>query len=120
MNLPIVNRDAELARLHALADSGRHWLALLTGRRRVGKTYLLANGWDDRPVFFSTASKTTPELNRRQLVEAVAEWASNADASTPWRSPHSPSRCAVSTNASVDPRPHVPPRPRSLCTSAQL
>lgn len=74
MNLPIVNRDAELARLHALADSGRHRLALLTGRRRVGKTYLLANGWDDRPVFFFTASKTTPELNRRQLVEAVAEW----------------------------------------------
>ena len=74
MNLPIVNREAEIDRLHALADSGRHRLALLTGRRRVGKTYLLANGWGDRQVFFFTASKTTPELNRRQLVEAVAEW----------------------------------------------
>ena len=74
MNLPVVNRDAELDRLHALADSGGHALALVTGRRRVGKTYLLANGWGDRAVFFFTASKTTPELNRRQLVEAVAAW----------------------------------------------
>ena len=74
MNLPIVNRDAELDRLHALADSGGHALALVTGRRRVGKTYLLANGWGERDVFFFTASKTTPEINRRQLVEAVAAW----------------------------------------------
>ena len=74
MALPIVNRSTELSRLHALADAGGHRLALVTGRRRVGKTYLLANGWGDREVFFFTASKTTPELNRRQLVEAVAEW----------------------------------------------
>ena len=74
MALPIVNREAELARLHALADAGGHRLALVTGRRRVGKTYLLANGWGDRAVFFFTASKTTSELNRRQLVEAVAVW----------------------------------------------
>ena len=74
MTPPIINREAELDRLHALADSGGHALALVTGRRRVGKTYLLANGWGGRAVFFFTASKTTPELNRRQLVEAVAAW----------------------------------------------
>ena len=74
MFLPIVNRTAEIARLHELAGAGRHRLALVTGRRRVGKTYLLANAWGDRPVLFFTASKTTPELNRRQLVEVVAAW----------------------------------------------
>lgn len=35
---------------------------------------MLTNGWGDRPFFFFTASKTTPELNRRQLVEALAAW----------------------------------------------
>ena len=74
MSLPIIDREDELARLHDLADSGRHRLALLTGRRRVGKTYLLANGWGDRSVFFFTASKTTPELNRRQFVEDLRAW----------------------------------------------
>ncbi|MEM6288029.1 MAG: ATP-binding protein [Bacteroidota bacterium] len=72
---PVVNRESELARLHALADAGGHRLALVTGRRRVGKTYLLTNAWGDRDAFFFTASKTTPELNRRQLVEAAATWA---------------------------------------------
>ena len=68
MSLPIINRSAELDRLHGLSDVGGHRLALVTGRRRVGKTYLLVNGWGNRTVFFFTASKTTPELNRRQLV----------------------------------------------------
>lgn len=74
MPSPLIDRDAERRALNRLADSGRRHLALLTGRRRVGKTFLLTHAWDDRPFFFFTASKTTPEVNRRQLVEDLTAW----------------------------------------------
>lgn len=74
MNPLLVDRDAEQAALRRLADSGRPHLALLTGRRRVGKTYLLTHTWGERAAFYFTASKTTPEVNRRQLIEDLAAW----------------------------------------------
>ena len=74
MPSPLVNRDAEQAALRRLADSGRPHLALLTGRRRVGKTYLLTHTWDERASFYFAASRTTPEVNRRQLVTDLAAW----------------------------------------------
>lgn len=64
----VIDREAEQHTLRRLAGAGRH-LALLTGRRRVGKTFLLTHTWSDPPLFFFTASKTTPEINRRQLIE---------------------------------------------------
>ena len=74
MASPLIDRDAEQAALRRLADSGRPHLALLTGRRRVGKTYLLTRTWGERASFYFTASKTTPEVNRRQLVEDLGAW----------------------------------------------
>ena len=74
MNERLINREAERRTLLRLADSGERHLALVTGRRRVGKTFLLTHAWEDRTFFFFTASKTTPEVNRRQLVEAFAAW----------------------------------------------
>jgi len=73
----VINREAEQEALRRLAGTGRH-LALLTGRRRVGKTYLLTHIWEDHPFFFYTASKTTPEINRRQLIEDLAAWSGEA------------------------------------------
>src|SRR5690606_455916 len=70
----IVDREAEVARLHQLADSGELKLGLLYGRRRVGKTYLLTHLWDPERAFYFTASATTPELNRRVLIEEAARW----------------------------------------------
>lgn len=70
----LVNRDAEQAALRRLAESGRAHLALVTGRRRVGKTYLLTCTWGERASFYFTASKTTPEVNRRQLIKDLAAW----------------------------------------------
>lgn len=70
----IIDREAEIARLTQLAESGTLKLGLLYGRRRVGKTYLLTNIWDPDRAFYFTASATTPELNRKVLIEEAARW----------------------------------------------
>lgn len=69
-----VNRDEERQELRALLDDGAPRLALLYGRRRVGKTYLLTNTWPDDLAFYWTASATTPVQNRQQLIRDVASW----------------------------------------------
>ncbi len=72
--LPIVDRELERAQLEALADSGQRRLALLYGRRRVGKTYLLTNLWGRDRAFYFTASATSPEINRRGLIREASRW----------------------------------------------
>ena len=71
---PLVDREVELAELEALLEQGKPQLALLTGRRRVGKTFLLANAWTREQAFMFTAAQTSPELNRRQLLEELSTW----------------------------------------------
>jgi uncharacterized protein len=71
----LVDRKPELERLHALLERGQPQLALLYGRRRVGKTHLLGRAWSGVPAFYFTASETTPAQNRVALLQAFAEWA---------------------------------------------
>ena len=49
-------------------------IALVTGRRRVGKTFLLSETLPSASSFFFTATRTTPEQNRRQLIQDLAAW----------------------------------------------
>ena len=70
----IVDREDERRELRALSERGRPALVLLTGRRRVGKTFLLANLWRPSDLFLYTASRTTAETNRQQLLSDLAEW----------------------------------------------
>jgi len=77
--LPVlIDRNQERDELAALLHRGRPALALLTGRRRVGKTYLLANAWPAEHLFLYTASQTTGELNRRQLLHDLGGWTGEA------------------------------------------
>jgi uncharacterized protein len=69
-----VDRENECAELNRLLETGKPRLALLTGRRRVGKTFLLMHAWEKKQVFLFTAARTTPEMNRRQLLEDLAIW----------------------------------------------
>lgn len=69
----LIDREHEVQELRRLLDSGQPQLALLTGRRRVGKTFLLAQAWA-HPLFLFTASRTTAEVNRRQLLKDLARW----------------------------------------------
>ncbi len=67
----LVDREAELAELHRLADRREPVLALLYGRRRVGKTYLLDHAWRGRRHFYFLAADTTAELNRQELLREL-------------------------------------------------
>lgn len=70
----LIDREVETAELREMADARTRDLALLYGRRRIGKTYLLTNLWDSDRVFYFTASATSPEINRRVLVEEAGRW----------------------------------------------
>lgn len=66
-----VDRDAERAQLRELLGRPGPNLALLTGRRRVGKTYLLTNCWPVERTFYFVAAEGTSSLNRKELIQAV-------------------------------------------------
>jgi AAA+ ATPase superfamily predicted ATPase len=70
-----VNRTDELTRLEALYESDTAELAVIYGRRRLGKTALVKEslrGYDDAVVY--QAKQKTSELQRQQFVEAAAEF----------------------------------------------
>ncbi len=67
-----VDRETELLELRALAARHQPALALLYGRRRVGKTFLLDRVWEGTRVFYFLAGDTTPELNRREILREIA------------------------------------------------
>ncbi len=72
----IVDRQSEQQELRALLSRGTPQLALLYGRRRVGKTYLLNHIWPREQVFYFTGAETTEEQNRATLVQDLADWSS--------------------------------------------
>ena len=71
----IIDRELEQQELRALREEKTPQLALLYGRRRIGKTHLLTHTWPPEQTFYWTASETTPVQNREQLIRDVSEWA---------------------------------------------
>ena len=69
-----VNRTEELSRLHALYESGDAELAVIFGRRRLGKTALVKRSIEqyDGAVVYQAKQKTTA-LQLRQFIDAAAE-----------------------------------------------
>jgi AAA+ ATPase superfamily predicted ATPase len=67
-----IDREEELGRLAALSKRRDGGLAVITGRRRVGKTRLLVE-WVERTggVYF-VADQSSAEVQRRYLVAALA------------------------------------------------
>lgn len=74
----LVDRADEVAELRELLRRGRPQLALLYGRRRVGKSFLLTNTWPEGTTFYFTASETTPEQNRVTLLDEIQRWSGRA------------------------------------------
>ena len=79
----IVDREGPIEALTEMAYGKGQSLALIYGRRRVGKTYLLTNLWpnaahgdDGGPTaFYFTASATSPAINRQVLISEAGRWA---------------------------------------------
>ena len=70
--MDFLDRTEELARLAALTDAGRGGLAVVHGRRRIGKTRLLLE-WSKRTGgLYTVADQSTAEVQRRYFAEAVA------------------------------------------------
>lgn len=75
MPASLIDRETELARLREQADEPDSRIVLVTGRRRIGKTYLLRHCWSGRPVFHFTASNISAAQNRQALLTEAARWA---------------------------------------------
>ena len=75
---PIINREKEQQELRELLQDQAPRLALLYGRRRVGKTHLLTHVWPAEQTFYWTASATTSLQNREQLVRDILQIASGS------------------------------------------
>src|SRR5829696_8306356 len=70
----MIDREMEVTELGALLRRRGPVLALLHGRRRVGKTFLLNHVWPDAQTFYYVASDATTELNRRELLAELGRW----------------------------------------------
>ena len=70
--LQIVDREREQVRLADMLAKGTPQLALMYGRRRVGKTHLLTHTWPTSTrLFYFTAAETTAGQNRAALLESI-------------------------------------------------
>lgn len=73
--MPFIDREAEVRKLRELTGERPRSLALIYGRRRIGKTFLLTHAWErSERVLYFTASATSPEINRRALLGEAREW----------------------------------------------
>lgn len=67
-------RRTELNTLNALFESGKFELAVVYGRRRVGKTMLLNEFCEGRKAIFFTGIETSVSENLSQLSQTVLEY----------------------------------------------
>jgi uncharacterized protein len=74
----LIDRKDQVDELRRLSERSGSHLALLYGRRRVGKTYLLDWIWRDERRFYYLAADTTAERNRADLLRELAAWADRA------------------------------------------
>jgi len=70
--MDFLDRTAELARLNALAASPEGGLAVVHGRRRIGKTRLLLEWVHGNDGLYAVADLSSGGLQRRYLAEAIA------------------------------------------------
>ncbi len=72
MQIHLYDRETERAELRALLDRPGTSVALLYGRRRVGKTFLLNRVWPSESTYYFVAADTTPEINRGEILDEVS------------------------------------------------
>lgn len=80
-----VGRDAELARLERAASRGAFQMAVVYGRRRVGKTALLTEFCRTRRALFFTALEQSDSDNLRDFAAAVSGFFGEPLSFASWR-----------------------------------
>jgi uncharacterized protein len=70
--MKFVNREAELRRLDALTRADEGGLAVVYGRRRIGKTRLLVEWCRRHGGIYAVADQSAPDVQRRYLAETIA------------------------------------------------
>ena len=79
--MKIVGRKAEMMELERHYDSGRPELVIVYGRRRVGKTYLIREYFENDFAFYFTGSIGVPnKVNLANFDKAAHEYGSEANA----------------------------------------
>ncbi len=68
-----IGREQELAKLNRMYGSGRLEVAIIYGRRRVGKTTLINEFCKGKPTVFFAAQESSAEQNLEALSEAISE-----------------------------------------------
>jgi AAA+ ATPase superfamily predicted ATPase len=68
---PVIDREEPRGILRELLTRPGPSVALVYGRRRVGKTFLLNHTWPGARTFYFVAAKTTEAVNRVELIDAV-------------------------------------------------
>ncbi len=68
-----LNRQLELDRLDRLMAAREGGLAVVYGRRRIGKTRLLVEWVARHGGLYAVADQSTPELQRRYFAQSVAQ-----------------------------------------------
>ena len=69
--MDFLNRESEIERLDGLVERGRGF-AVLSGRRRIGKTHLLVEWIRRHGGVYAVADQSAPDVQRRYLAEAIA------------------------------------------------
>lgn len=74
MSQPFIAREAELASLADMYQSPRFEMAVIYGRRRVGKTSLIKEFIKDKPAIYSKGVLATRKINLNYLTNAVLDF----------------------------------------------
>ena len=71
IKMRFLNRTEELDRLRRMSDRGQGGLAVVYGRRRIGKTRLLLEWSREADGLYTVADQSAPEIQRRYFAESV-------------------------------------------------
>ena len=84
--MSFIGREAELNELNRMYEERRFHLFILYGRRRVGKTTLLAEFCRDKPSVFYSAEQSNDKLNLEKFSAQIFEFCGEATLSpfTSW------------------------------------
>ncbi|MDO4283943.1 MAG: ATP-binding protein [Eubacteriales bacterium] len=78
-----IGREKELQKLHKMYASGRPEVAIIYGRRRVGKTTLINHFCRDKKTIFFAAQESSATQNLEALSEAISQTEGRDGVSSP-------------------------------------